>query len=89
MDLGVENPSKINQKLMQKAIENKMQVGMGFGWLLEGFLADFCPKLAPKLEPSWHQNRTNWGTKTISKNHQFFEYTVVRDGHAVVGGPGP
>ena len=64
VDLEVENQSKIDEKSIQKAIENKMQVGMGFGWLLDRFLIDLCPKLGAKLEPSWHPNRKNEGSKT-------------------------
>ena len=52
MDLEVENQSKIDEKSIQKAIENKMQVGMGFGWLLDRFLVDFGSKLGGKLGPS-------------------------------------
>ena len=69
VDLEVENQSKIDEKTIQKAIENKMQVGMGFGWLLDRFLLDFGSKLGGKLGPSWHQNRRKWDTKTMSKNH--------------------
>ena len=57
LDLEVENQSKINEKSIQKAIENKMQVGMGFGWLLDRFVVDFGSKLGCKLGPSWHQNQ--------------------------------
>ena len=35
---------------MKKCIENKMQVGFGFGALLERFLVDFRPKLGAKLD---------------------------------------
>ena len=44
-----------------------MQVGLGFGALLERFLVDFGAKLGGKLDPSWHQNLENWGPKTMSK----------------------
>ena len=84
MDLGVENRSKINQKSIRKAIENKMQVGMDFGWLLDRFLMDFEPKLGVKLGPSWHQNRRKWGTKTMSKNHQKSGAASGRGGPHVV-----
>ena len=67
--LGMENRQQIDQKSMQKAIENKMQVGMGFGWLLDRFLVDFGSKLGGKLGPSWHQYRRKLDTKTISKHH--------------------
>ena len=78
VDLDVENLSKINEKSIQKAIENKMQVGMVFGWLLDGFLVDLGCKLGGKLGPSWHQNRRKWCTKTMSKNHIKFGDTSVR-----------
>ena len=55
---------------IQKAIENKMRFRMDFGGLLEGFWNDFGPKLGAKLGPSWHQTRTKWGTKTMSKSHR-------------------
>ena len=67
MDFGVENQQTINKNSIQKAIENKMQVGMDFGWLLDRFLVDFGPKLGAKLGPSWHQNLKNWSSKTMSK----------------------
>ena len=91
-DLGVEKFQKIDQKSIQKGIENKMQVGMDFGWLLDRFLMDFEPKLGVKLGPSWHQNRRKWGTKTMSKNHQKSGDAVVSSGQrwsARKSGPGP
>ena len=54
VDLEVENQSKIDEKSIQKAMENKMQVGMGSAWLLDRFLVDFGSKLGGKLVPSWH-----------------------------------
>ena len=89
MDLGVENLSKINQKSIQKAIENKMEVGMDFGWLLDRFLVDLGPKLGVKLGPSWHPNRKKWGTKTMSTNYQKSEDAVLREWYASKFGPGP
>ena len=48
------NPSKIGKKSIKKAIKNKMQVGIDFGWLLERFWAQVGgqngAKLAPKSE---------------------------------------
>ena len=85
----LENRSKINQKSIRKAIENKMEVGMDFGWLLDRFLMDFGPKLGVKLGSSWHQNRRKWGTKTMSKNHQKSGAAVVRRWSASESGPGP
>ena len=82
---GIENHQKVDQKSMQKAIENKMQVGMGFGWLLGRFLIDFYSNLEGKLGPSWLQNRRKWDTKTMSKNHPKSEAAVLRKGYARVG----
>ena len=62
--------SKIHPKSIKKVIENKMQVEMDFGWLLDRFSLDFDPKSGAKLGSSWHQNLRKWGTKTMSKNHQ-------------------
>ena len=92
MDFGVGNRSNIYQKSIQKAIENKMQVGMDFGWLLDRFLVDLGAKLGVKLRPSWHQNRRKWGTKTMSKNHQKSGDAMVRggpQGYARKSGPAP
>ena len=93
MDFGVENRSKIDQKSIQKAIENKMQVGMDFGWLLDRFLIDLGAKLGAKVGPSWHQNRKKWGTKTMLKNHEKSSHAGIRGWYAggtrVVLGPGP
>ena len=72
----MKNQSKINKK----AIKNKMRFGMDLGWLLDRLLVDFGPKLEVKLGSSWHQNRSKWGTKTMSKNHIKFGHTVVRRG---------
>ena len=51
-----------------------MQVGVHFGWLLDGFLIDFGTTLGAKLGPSWQQNRKKWGTKAMSENHQKSTY---------------
>ena len=67
VDFGIENPSEIDPKPFQKGVENKMQVGMGLGWLLEPIFGDFGSKLRGKLGPSWHQNLKNGGPKTRSK----------------------
>ena len=53
---------------MKKVIDDKMDVGMDFGWLLDRLLIDFGPALGGKLAPSWHQNPKKEGTKTMSKN---------------------
>ena len=64
--MGVENRSEIDKITMQKAIENKMQVGMGFGWLLGRIFVDFGSKSEAKLGPNWNQNPKNEGSKTMS-----------------------
>ena len=88
-DFRVENRSQINQKSIRKAIENKMEVGMDFGWLLDRFLVDLGAKLGVKLGPSWHQNRRKWGTKTMSTNHQKSGAAGGRSGMQwYAGGPG-
>ena len=51
--------SKINQKSIRKAIENKMEVGMDFGWLLDWFLVDLGPKLGSKIDQKSIKNRWN------------------------------
>ena len=53
---------------MKKVIDDKMDVGMDLGWLLDRFLMDFGTMLGGKLAPSWCQNPKNKGTKTRSKN---------------------
>ena len=54
--LGVQNQPKIDKKSVQKGFENKMQVKIDFGWLLDRFLVDFDAQVGGKLGPSWHQN---------------------------------
>ena len=88
MDFGVENPLKINQQSIQKAIENKMQVGMDSGWLLERFGIDFGSKLGGKLGPSWHQNLKNGGPKTMSKK-DLKKMSASRASHEGNEGVGP
>ena len=51
-------------------IDDKMDVGMDVGRLLDRFLVDFEIILGGKLAPSWHQNPKKDGTKTISKNDE-------------------
>ena len=41
---------------MKKVIDDKVDVGMDFGRLLNRFWKDFGTKLGSKLEPSCHQN---------------------------------
>ena len=99
IEFGVEN-QKNNKQSTKNLIDDKMEVGMDFGWLLDRFLMDFGAKLGVKLGPSWHQDRRKWGTKMMSKNHQKSGAAsgrgwsaggtqVVRRWYAVVGGPGP
>ena len=49
---------------MKKVIDDKMDVGMDFEWLLDRFLVDFGIILGGKLA----QNLKKEGTKTRSKN---------------------
>ena len=63
-----KNHQKINQTSMKKCIDDKMDVGMDVGRLLDRFLIDFGTILGGKLAPSWHQNPKKEGTKTMSKN---------------------
>ena len=49
----MKNPLKINEK----KVDDKMDVGMGFGWLLGRFMVDF----GPTWEASWSQI----GTKAL------------------------
>ena len=49
-------------------IDDKMDVGMDVGRLLDRFLIDFGTVLGGKLAPSWHQNQKKTNTKTKSKN---------------------
>ena len=48
------NHQKINQTSMKKCIDDKMDVGMDVGRLLDRFLVDFGSKLEGKMELSWH-----------------------------------
>ena len=47
-------------------IDDKMDVGMDFGWLLDRFLVDLATKLGGKLLSSWHKNPVKSDTKTSS-----------------------
>ena len=53
---------------MKKVIDDKMDVGMDVGRLLDRFLIDFGTILGGKLAPSWHQNPKKEGAKTMSQN---------------------
>ena len=48
------NQQKTNLKSMKTCIDNKVDVGMDVGRLLDRFLVDFGSKLEGKMEPSWH-----------------------------------
>ena len=50
---------------MKKGIEDKMQVGFGFGGLLERFFIDFEPKLGAKLDQVGTKSR-KFNIKTTS-----------------------
>ena len=58
---GFEGPPKHQQiykqitlKSMKTCIDDKMDVGMDVGRLLDRFLVDFGSRLEGKMEPSWH-----------------------------------
>ena len=53
---------------MKNVIDDKMDVGVGIGRLLDRFFMDFGSISGGKLAPSWHQIPKNVGTKTRSKN---------------------
>ena len=53
---------------MKNCIDDKMDVGMDVGRLLDRFLVDFGTILGGKLAPSWHQNPKKERTQTMSKN---------------------
>ena len=36
-------------------MDDKMEVGMDFGWLLDRLLVDFGTKLGGELGSSWHE----------------------------------
>ena len=50
MDLGVENQWKINKKSIKKTIDDKMDVGLDFWWLLDRFWLDFGRVCEAKLD---------------------------------------
>ena len=45
---------------MKKVIDDKVDVGMDFGRLLDRFGEDFGTKLGGKLGPSWHQKKMRY-----------------------------
>ena len=73
-------------------IDDKMDVGMDVGRLLDRFFIDFGTVLGGKLAPSWHQNPKKEGTKTMSKNEWLKTHASVRgcwEGAASARGLGP
>ena len=80
--LGVKNQPKIYKKSIQEGFENKMQVKIDFGWLLDRFLVDFGTQVGGKLGPSWHQNQKKSDVKMISKNGWQEGSAVKRRGDA-------
>ena len=65
---------------MKKVIDDKMDVGMGIGRLLDRFLVDFGTILGGKLAPSWHQNPKKDDPKKKSKNEWLKIHATVRAG---------
>ena len=66
-------------------IDDKMDVGMDVGRLLDRFLIDFGTVLGGKLAPSWHQNPKKQSTKTMSKNEWLKTHATVRGGRGRQG----
>ena len=52
---------------MKKVIDDKMDVGMDVGTLLDRFLVDFGAMLGGKMGPSWHQNPKKWVPRRCQK----------------------
>ena len=65
---------------MKKVIDDRMDVGMDVGTLLNWFLIDFGTVLRGKLAPSWHQNQKKNNTKTMSKIEWLKIHAGVRGG---------
>ena len=61
-------------------IDDKMDVGMDVGRLLDRFLIDVGTILGGKFAPSWHQNPQKEGTKTMSKKAWLKTHAGVREG---------
>ena len=55
---------------MKKVIDDKMDVGMGFGWLLDRFLVGFGDQVGRQLGAKLALKPEKWDTKTMSENHQ-------------------
>ena len=52
---------------MTKVIDDKMDVGMDVGRLLDRFLVDLGTILGSKLAPNWHQNKKKRVPKRCQK----------------------
>ena len=66
---STKNPLKRLPKSIAKGIDNMMQVGMGFGTLLERILVDFGSNLGGKLGPNSLQNLSHIDQRTRLKKH--------------------
>ena len=55
------------QQIVSKPIKTRYEKS---NVILDGSCGGLWDRLGGKLGPSWHQNRTKWDTKTMSKNHQ-------------------
>ena len=51
-----KNQQKTNPKSMNNCIDDKMDVGMDSGRLLDRSWMDFGTNLGGKLDPRWHTN---------------------------------
>ena len=93
VDFRVQNRSKTNQKSIRKAIGNKMEVGMDFGWLLDGFLMDFGAKLGGHIEAKLSPKSENMGYQDDDKKPKTNLEPQWHAGgsrwYAVKSGPGP
>ena len=81
---------------MKKVIDDKMDVGMDFGWLLDRFLVDFGTrsaqegaKMSPREPSRASKSKKATFSKTL-KNHWFFKVLgVQRLPKRALGGPRP
>ena len=83
---GSQDAVKINKKTIKKVIDDKMEVGMDVGRLLDRFWIDFGPILGGKLAPSWHQNQKNEGSKRTPKSMRKTWAASGRNGTRLGGG---
>ena len=86
---STKNPLKRLPKSIAEGIENRMQVGMGFGTLLERILMDFGSNLGGKLGPSCLQNLSNIDQRTKLKKHLKITKNPGTRGHGSNSGVGP